>query len=53
LREELEAHLDGYGPCKAFLASLEATIEDCRRFQNQAPDRYGEQTAEAAAAEEV
>ena len=39
LCEELEKHLDGCGPCKAFLASLEATIEDCRRLPNQAPDR--------------
>jgi len=27
---ELERHLDGCGPCKAFLATLEATIEQCR-----------------------
>jgi RNA polymerase sigma-70 factor, ECF subfamily len=39
LCEELEKHLDGCGPCKAFLASLEATIEDCRRLPNQSPDR--------------
>jgi RNA polymerase sigma-70 factor (ECF subfamily) len=31
LCEELERHLDGCGPCKVFLASLEATIEQCRR----------------------
>jgi len=31
LCEELEKHLDGCGPCKVFLASLEATIEQCRR----------------------
>lgn len=31
LCEELEKHLDGCGPCQAFLASLEATIEQCRR----------------------
>ena len=29
---ELERHLDGCGPCKVFLASLEATIEECRRL---------------------
>ena len=39
LCEELEKHLDGCGPCKVFLASLEATINDCRRLPNQAPDR--------------
>lgn len=39
LCEELEKHLDGCGPCKAFLASLEATIEDCRRLPSQTPDR--------------
>lgn len=31
LCEELEQHLNGCGPCKVFLASLEATIEQCRR----------------------
>jgi RNA polymerase sigma-70 factor (ECF subfamily) len=31
LCEELEKHLDGCGPCKVFLASLQATIEHCRR----------------------
>jgi RNA polymerase sigma-70 factor (ECF subfamily) len=36
---ELERHLEGCGPCKAFLASLEATIENCRRLPNQVPDR--------------
>jgi RNA polymerase sigma-70 factor, ECF subfamily len=40
LCEELEKHLDGCGPCKAFLASLEATIEDCRRLPSPAPDRF-------------
>ncbi|MBZ5573058.1 MAG: sigma-70 family RNA polymerase sigma factor [Acidobacteriia bacterium] len=39
LCEELEKHLDGCGPCKAFLASLKATIEDCRRLPSTAPDR--------------
>lgn len=28
---ELEAHLDGCDPCKAFLATLEATIQECRK----------------------
>ena len=39
LCEELEKHLDGCGPCKAFLASLEATIENCRRLPAAASDR--------------
>jgi RNA polymerase sigma-70 factor, ECF subfamily len=30
LCEELEQHLDGCEPCKGFLASLQATIEQCR-----------------------
>jgi RNA polymerase sigma-70 factor (ECF subfamily) len=38
LCEELEKHFDGCQPCKAFLASLEATIEECRRAPVQAPD---------------
>src|SRR5919198_1373768 len=29
--EELERHMDGCGPCQAFVATLEATIEQCRR----------------------
>ena len=39
LCDELEKHLDGCGPCKVFLASLKATIEECRRLPNEAPDR--------------
>ncbi len=31
LCEELEKHLDGCGPCKVFLASLAATIDECRK----------------------
>lgn len=31
LCRELESHLDGCGPCKVFLASLQATIEECRK----------------------
>jgi len=35
---ELEKHLDGCDACKAFLASLEATIEDCRHLRSPVPD---------------
>jgi len=35
---ELEKHLEGCEPCKAFLASLEETIEACRNAPNEAPD---------------
>ena len=40
LCEELEQHINGCGPCKAFLATLEATIEQCRRSARDcsAPD---------------
>ena len=34
---ELEKHLDGCGPCKVFLASLEATIEQCRKSPAEGP----------------
>jgi RNA polymerase sigma-70 factor (ECF subfamily) len=37
LCEELEKHLDGCGPCRVFLASLEATIEQCRRSPAECP----------------
>ena len=39
LCEELEKHLNGCDPCKGFLASLQATIEDCRRLPSPVPDR--------------
>jgi RNA polymerase sigma-70 factor (ECF subfamily) len=39
LCEELEKHLDACGPCKAFLASLQSTIENCRRSPASALDR--------------
>jgi RNA polymerase sigma-70 factor, ECF subfamily len=37
LCDELERHLDGCGPCKVFLASLEATIAQCRRSPAECP----------------
>src|SRR5438105_4666629 len=37
LCEELERHLGGCEPCKAFLSSLEATIEQCRTSPTEAP----------------
>ncbi|MGA8865769.1 MAG: sigma-70 family RNA polymerase sigma factor [Candidatus Sulfotelmatobacter sp.] len=39
LCEELERHLNGCEPCQAFLASLEATIKQCRRSPAESPDR--------------
>jgi len=45
LCEELERHLDGCGPCKVFLASLEATIEQCRRLPAECPT--GEKSRQA------
>jgi RNA polymerase sigma-70 factor, ECF subfamily len=39
LCKELEKHLDGCDACKVFLASLEATIEDCRHLRSPVPDR--------------
>ncbi len=37
LCDEIERHLDGCGPCKVFLASLEATIEHCRKSPAENP----------------
>ena len=37
LCDELEKHLDGCEPCKAFLASLEATIGQCRKSPAECP----------------
>ena len=39
LCDELERHLGGCEPCQAFLASLKATIEQCRRSPAESPDR--------------
>jgi RNA polymerase sigma-70 factor, ECF subfamily len=38
LCEELEKHFAGCDACKAFLASLEATIENCRNLRSPVPD---------------
>ena len=38
LCEELERHLEGCEPCQAFLSSLQATIEQCRRSPAGSPD---------------
>lgn len=38
LCEELERHMDGCQPCQAFIATLEATIEQCRRSPGDCPD---------------
>jgi RNA polymerase sigma-70 factor, ECF subfamily len=37
LCEELERHLNGCEPCKAFLSSLEAMIEQCRTAPTECP----------------
>src|SRR5579859_5882755 len=37
LCEELEKHMDGCEPCRVFLASLEETIQRCRRTPNEPP----------------
>ncbi len=39
LCEELEKHIGGCEPCKVFLASLEATIEQCRKAPSECPTR--------------
>ncbi len=38
LCEELEKHIDGCAPCKAFLSSLEKSIQQCKMTPNEAPD---------------
>jgi RNA polymerase sigma-70 factor, ECF subfamily len=38
LCEELEKHMDGCEPCKAFLSSLERSIQQCRMAPNKSPD---------------
>jgi RNA polymerase sigma-70 factor (ECF subfamily) len=39
LCEELEKHMNGCEPCKAFLSSLEKSIQQCHMAPNEAPDR--------------
>jgi anti-sigma factor RsiW len=36
--EELEKHMDSCENCKAFLASLESAIEQCRKAPGEPPD---------------
>ena len=38
LCQELEKHMDGCEPCKAFLSSLENSIQQCRTAPNESPD---------------
>jgi RNA polymerase sigma-70 factor, ECF subfamily len=38
LCEELEKHMDACEPCKAFLSSLEKSIEQCRTAPSESPD---------------
>jgi RNA polymerase sigma-70 factor, ECF subfamily len=38
LCEELEKHMEGCEPCKAFLSSLEKSIQQCRMAPNESPD---------------
>lgn len=37
LCDELERHLNGCEPCKAFVSNLEATIEECRTAPMECP----------------
>ena len=37
LCEELERHMEDCGPCQAFVATLEATIEQCRKSAGECP----------------
>jgi len=37
LCEELERHMDGCEPCQAFVATLEAIIQQCRRSSGECP----------------
>jgi RNA polymerase sigma-70 factor, ECF subfamily len=37
---ELEKHMDGCEPCKAFLSSLEHSIQQCRTSPSESPDQH-------------
>ena len=37
---EMEKHIDGCEPCRAFLANLEETIRTCQEAPNEAPDSH-------------
>jgi hypothetical protein len=37
---EIEKHMDGCEPCKAFLLSLEQSIQHCRVTPNSSPDPH-------------
>jgi RNA polymerase sigma-70 factor, ECF subfamily len=41
---EMEKHMEGCEPCKAFLASLEETIRTCRTAPNEPPDAHAAAT---------
>jgi anti-sigma factor RsiW len=36
--EQLAKHMDGCEPCKAFLATLETTIRQCRQMPKDSPN---------------
>ncbi|HET8924657.1 MAG TPA: sigma-70 family RNA polymerase sigma factor [Candidatus Acidoferrum sp.] len=38
LCQELEKHMEGCEPCRAFLSSLEKSIQQCRTAPNESPD---------------
>jgi len=46
LCEKLERHMDGCEPCQSFLATLEATIEQCRNSAAECPPAQAERVRE-------